>query len=32
VTISNAVDDDVDRIVATTTVDGERTAITYDLD
>lgn len=31
VTIRNAVADDADRIVATTTTDGERTAITYDL-
>lgn len=30
VTIRNAVADDTDRIVATTTTDGERTAITYD--
>lgn len=32
VTIRNAVDDDTDRIIATTDVDGNRTAITYDLD
>lgn len=32
VTIRNAVADTVDRIVATTTTDGERTAITYDTD
>lgn len=31
VTIRNAVADDTDRIVATTTTDGERTAITYDI-
>ena len=30
VTYRNAVADDTDRIVATTTTDGERTAITYD--
>jgi hypothetical protein len=30
VTIRNAVADDTDRIVATTTTEGERTAITYD--
>jgi hypothetical protein len=30
VTIRNAVADDTDRIVSTTTADGERTAITYD--
>lgn len=32
VTIRNAVADGVDRIVATVTSDGDRTAITYDLD
>lgn len=32
VTISNAVADDTDRIIATTTTEGERTAITYDLE
>lgn len=32
VTIRNAVADDVDRIVATTTADGERTAVTATLD
>lgn len=32
VTIRNAVADDVDRIVATTTADGERTAVTTTLD
>jgi hypothetical protein len=32
VTIRNAVADDTDRIVATTTTEGERTAITYDTD
>lgn len=32
VTIKNAVADDTNRIVATTDVDGNRTAITYDLD
>lgn len=32
VTYRNAVADDKDRIVATTTTDGERTAITYDTD
>ena len=31
VTIRNAVADDADRITATTTTDGERTSITYDL-
>jgi hypothetical protein len=31
VTIRNAVADDADRITATTTTEGERTAITYDL-
>lgn len=31
VTIRNAVADDADRITATTTSDGERTAVTYDL-
>jgi hypothetical protein len=31
VTIRNAVADDTDRIVATTTTEGERTAITYDV-
>lgn len=31
VTIRNAVADDTDRIAATTTTEGERTAITYDL-
>jgi hypothetical protein len=32
VTITNAVADDVDRIIATVDTDGNRTAITYDLD
>lgn len=32
ITIRNAVDDDTDRIIATTDADGNRTAITYDLD
>lgn len=32
VTIRNAVDDDTDRIIATTDADGNRTAITYDLE
>ena len=32
ITIRNAVADGVDRIVATVTTDGDRTAITYDLD
>lgn len=31
VTIRNAVADDTDRIIATTTTEGERTAITYDV-
>lgn len=31
VTIRNAVADDADRIISTTTTDGERTSITYDL-
>jgi hypothetical protein len=32
ITIRNAVADDTDRIIATTTTEGERTAITYDKD
>jgi len=32
ITIRNAVGDDTDRIIATTDADGNRTAITYDLD